>query len=142
MVLVIRLAITAFAIWLAARWVDGIDIIYPKDKDDWWEFVVLAGIASWVAWRGGHPDPRLYGDPAADGAMCGGALAMAATTGLLRVLSDLLVINGLMLMLTAKITETTEYGLRVDGFWTAVWGALVISIVNWLLGVLVPDGKD
>lgn len=35
-----------------------------------------------------HVTRSLYADPAADGAMCGGALAMAATTGLLRVLSD------------------------------------------------------
>ncbi|MCL4806993.1 MAG: hypothetical protein KJ062_04230 [Thermoanaerobaculia bacterium] len=26
--------------------------------------VLLAGLASWVAWRGAHPDPWLYGDPA------------------------------------------------------------------------------
>jgi hypothetical protein len=25
--------------------------------------VLLAGLASWVAWRGAHPDPWLYGDP-------------------------------------------------------------------------------
>ena len=128
MVLVIRLAITAFAIWLAARWVDGIDIIYPRDKDDWWEFVVLAGIAIVFTAVNALVKPivKLFSLP-----------LLILTLGLF-----LLVINGLMLMLTAKITETTEYGLRVDGFWTAVWGALVISIVNWLLGVLVPDGKD
>ena len=128
MVLVIRLAITAFAIWLAARWVDGIDIIYPKDKDDWWQFVVLAGIAIVFTAVNALVKPvvKLFSLP-----------LLILTLGLF-----LLVINGLMLLLTAKITETTEYGLRVDGFWTAVWGALVISIVNWLLGVLVPDGKD
>lgn len=125
MVLVIRLAITAFAIWLAARWVDGIDIIYPKDKDDWWQFVVLAGIAIVFTAVNALVKPvvKLLSLP-----------LLILTLGLF-----LLVINGLMLLLTAKITETTEYGLRVDGFWTAVWGALVISIVNWLLGVLVPD---
>ncbi|NMN97935.1 phage holin family protein [Antrihabitans stalactiti] len=128
MVLVIRLAITAFAIWLAARWVDGIDIIYPKEKDDWWQFVVLAGIAIVFTAVNALVKPvvKLFSLP-----------LLILTLGLF-----LLVINGLMLLLTAKITETTEYGLRVDGFWTAVWGALVISIVNWLLGVLVPDGKD
>lgn len=35
-----------------------------------------------------HLTRTLYDDPVADGAACGGALAMAATTGLLRILSD------------------------------------------------------
>lgn len=50
----------------------------------------------------------------------------------------LLVINALMLMLTSAITEHTPFGLHVEGFWTAVAGSVVISVVNWLLGVLVP----
>jgi putative membrane protein len=45
-----------------------------------------------------------------------------------------------MLWLTAKITETTSYGLRVEGFWAAVFGGIIVSVVNWVLGVLVPDG--
>ena len=52
-----------------------------------------------------------------------------------------LVINALMLMLTAWITSGTSYGLTVDGFWTAVWGALIISIVNFLLSAFVPDNR-
>jgi len=40
--------------------------------------VGLAAVASWVAWRGSHPDPRLYGDPAA---VAGAAKAGAAAAG-------------------------------------------------------------
>ena len=54
----------------------------------------------------------------------------------------LLVVNAFMLWLTAKITELTDYGLRVDGFWPALWGGVIISLVNWVLGILVPDGDD
>ncbi len=45
-----------------------------------------------------------------------------------------------MLWLTAKITETTDYGLRVDGFWAALAGAVIVTVVNWVLGILVPEG--
>lgn len=38
---------------------------------------LLVGIAFWVAWRGRHPDPRLYGDPAAGLAAGGAATAPA-----------------------------------------------------------------
>jgi putative membrane protein len=58
------------------------------------------------------------------------------TLGLIHI-----VINALMLWITAWITEnTTHWGLQIDDFWwTAIWAAIVLSIVNWLLSLLVPD---
>jgi putative membrane protein len=52
----------------------------------------------------------------------------------------LLVINGLMLWLTSRISEALDLGFRVDGFWAAFWGALVVSVVSTILGWMVPDG--
>lgn len=58
----------------------------------------------------------------------------------------LLVVNALMLMLTGWITTTiqpfgTEYD--VSGFWAAFIGAIVIGLVNWVLGMLIPGrGRD
>lgn len=51
----------------------------------------------------------------------------------------LLVINALMLLLTSRIAEALDLGFTVDGFWTAVLGSLVISVVSAVLGVLVDD---
>ena len=42
-----------------------------------------------------------------------------------------LVINGLLFWLVAAL----HVGLWVDGFWSAFWGALVMSIVSWLLSM-------
>lgn len=53
-----------------------------------------------------------------------------------------LVVNGLMLLLTSWISSHTSFGLTVDGFWTAVLAALVISIISLLLSVIVPDKKS
>jgi len=47
-----------------------------------------------------------------------------------------LVVNALMLMLTAWVTERWTWGLRVDSFGTAVIGALIISIVSVVLSVV------
>ena len=44
------------------------------------------------------------------------------------------VVNALMLMLTSWISEQIGLDFHVDGFWTAVWGSIVISIVSWLIG--------
>jgi len=29
---------------------------------------------------------------------------------------------------------------HVTGFWPAFWGAIIISLVGWLLGILIRDG--
>ena len=47
-----------------------------------------------------------------------------------------LVVNALMLMLTAWITEQTDWGLRIDNFGTAVLGALIVSVVSFVLSAV------
>ena len=49
------------------------------------------------------------------------------------------VINALMLMLTSWIADGLGLGFRVDGFGTALLGALIISVVTAILGSLVDD---
>lgn len=53
----------------------------------------------------------------------------------------LLVINALMLLLTGWIAGTVDIGFDVDGFWPALWGSLIITIVTALLDRVVDD-KD
>ncbi|CAM5397443.1 MULTISPECIES: phage holin family protein [Streptomyces] len=53
-----------------------------------------------------------------------------------------LVVNALMLLLTSWLAGQFELGFHVDGFWTAVLGGLIISVVSWALNVALPDRKD
>lgn len=48
-----------------------------------------------------------------------------------------LVINGAMLLLTARLTQN----FSVEGIWPAVIGSLVISIISMLLSVILKDDK-
>jgi putative membrane protein len=48
------------------------------------------------------------------------------------------VVNALMLMLTSWICDQLDVGFHVDGFWTAVFGGLVISVVSWIVGQVLP----
>ena len=50
-----------------------------------------------------------------------------------------LVVNGLMLWLTSSLSGVLGLGFHVGGFGAAFWGALVVSIVSTLLGMLVRD---
>ncbi|MFD9031452.1 phage holin family protein [Streptomyces sp. NPDC059567] len=51
-----------------------------------------------------------------------------------------LVINALMLLLTSWLADQLGLSFHVDGFWTAVLGGLIISVVSWALNVVLPDG--
>jgi putative membrane protein len=51
------------------------------------------------------------------------------------------VINALMLLLTSWLSKQLGLGFHVDGFFTALVGALVISIVTWVVEIVLPDRK-
>ncbi|MFE1444314.1 phage holin family protein [Streptomyces sp. NPDC058739] len=51
-----------------------------------------------------------------------------------------LVVNALMLLLTSWLADQFDLSFHVEGFWTAVLGGLIISIVSWALNVVLPDG--
>lgn len=52
----------------------------------------------------------------------------------------LLVVNALMLLLVAWVAEGVGLGFHVDGFWVALGGALVITLVERIVaGILVED---
>jgi putative membrane protein len=50
----------------------------------------------------------------------------------------LIVINALMLLLTSAIADGLGIGFHVEGFWTAVWGSIVISICLMVLESVFP----
>jgi putative membrane protein len=51
----------------------------------------------------------------------------------------LVVINALMLIFTAWLAGVLDVGFHVDGFWTAVGGSIVITVVTWGLDGLIGE---
>src|SRR6516225_5675808 len=51
----------------------------------------------------------------------------------------ILILNGLLLLLVPHVVA----GFHVDSFWSAFWGAIVISIVSWILSAFFrgSDGR-
>jgi putative membrane protein len=49
-------------------------------------------------------------------------------------------VNALMLLLTSWLADKLDLSFHVEGFWTAVLGGLIISVVSWALNVVLPDG--
>jgi putative membrane protein len=53
-----------------------------------------------------------------------------------------LVLNAVMLLMTARLGQLVGIDFHVDGFWTAFLGALVVSVVSVVLSwILIDDGK-
>jgi len=65
------------------------------------------------------------------------AVAVLLTLGLF-----LIVINALMLLLTSWISDQVDLGWSVDGFWTAVWGSIIVSIVSFVVNAFIPEKDD
>ncbi|WP_329315561.1 phage holin family protein [Streptomyces sp. NBC_01262] len=50
-----------------------------------------------------------------------------------------LVVNALMLLLTSWLSGKLSLDFHVEGFWAALLGGLIISIVSWALNMVLPD---
>ena len=54
----------------------------------------------------------------------------------------LLLINALMLLFTEWLAGLFDIDFYVNGFWTAVGGAIVITIVTWVVGLVFGDKTE
>ena len=120
MVLIVRVLVNALALWLASVIVDGIEFGEGSGQ----LILILAvavifGLVNAVI----RPIVRLFTLP-----------LTIITLGLFTF-----VINALMLLLTAWLSDLLNLQFEVAGFIPALLGALVISIVSFLMNVVLPD---
>jgi putative membrane protein len=119
---VLWVAVNALALAAATWLLDGIRVTGDDTTDQALTLVLVAlvfGVVNAVV----APIVKLLSLP-----------FIVLTLGLL-----LLVINALMLLLTEWISQQFGLGFRVDGFWTAVLGAIIITVTTWLLEIVLPD---
>jgi putative membrane protein len=66
-------------------------------------------------------------------------LILSAPLILLTLGFFILVLNGLLLLVVPHVVV----GFHVDSFWSAFWGAIVISIISWILSAFFrgSDGR-
>ncbi len=53
-----------------------------------------------------------------------------------------LLINAFLLWLTAWFTSFWSWGLRVEDFWWGVVAAIIISIINWVAGIILRPKRN
>ena len=54
----------------------------------------------------------------------------------------LIVINAGLLLLTSWLAQQFGIGWSVDGFWTAVIGSIIVSIVSFVLNAFLPNKNE
>jgi len=121
---VIRVVVAAFALWAATGLVDGVDVGGGTATS---RFLTLLGVAVLFGLVNAIVKPvvSLFSIP-----------VIVLTLGFFY-----LVVNALMLWLTSAIAGALDLPFSVSGFGAAFWGALVVSIVSWALGLLLPDRR-
>ncbi|GLZ33196.1 hypothetical protein Lesp02_53840 [Lentzea sp. NBRC 105346] len=53
-----------------------------------------------------------------------------------------LVVNALLFMLTGWIADQFGLPFRVDGFWPAFWGAIIVALTGWVLNLVYDKVTD
>ncbi len=120
MKLLLRLIITAIAMYAAVKLLPGLQF-----RGQWWQLGIVAlifGLLNALV----RPLLKFLTCP-----------LILLTLGLFT-----LVINAAMLWLTAAASEAFGINFRITDFWSAFWGALVISVVSAALNLLVSDEEE
>ncbi|HUD38969.1 MAG TPA: phage holin family protein [Streptosporangiaceae bacterium] len=118
--ILIKLVITAVALWLATVLIHGINLTTHSTTGKVGTLIVVAlifGIINAVL----KPIIKTIG-----------CLAYAITLGLISI-----VVNGLLFWLTSYIAGKLSVPFHITGFVPALLGALLVGIVGWLLSLIV-----
>ena len=106
--------------WVAVWIVDGFEF-----DGEWWQLLIVAvivGVSNAII----KPILQFFSLP-----------LILLTLGLF-----LIIVNALVLQLAVWFSgpDVFNLGLTSDGFWwTTFWASIVISIVGWILGAIIPD---
>ena len=121
---IIRTLAAAVALWVAVQVLDGIDVTAPENSVTYWGTLLVVALIFGLVNAIVKPIVKVLG-----------CALIVLTLGLF-----LLVINAAMLLLTSWIAGQLDIPFHVATFWPdAFIGAIIISIVSWLLGWLIPD---
>lgn len=118
----VRIVITAFALFVSTLVVPGIDLGGESAGGKVGTLLVVAllfGIINGVL----KPIIQALG--------CGFYIL---TLGLIS-----LVVNALLFLLVGWLAGQLELSFSVEGFWAGFFGAIVVAVVSFLLSVFVPD---
>ena len=119
----LHVLVTAVALAVAVWLVPGIELLTASDGKRVLTLVVVAlivGVVNAVI----KPIVKTIG-----------CLFYILTLGLIG-----LVVNGLLLWLASWAAGQLTLPFHITGVWPAFWGAIIVGVVSWVLGLVIPDG--
>jgi putative membrane protein len=123
--ILIHVVITAIALWVATLVVGGIEVASDSTPRKIGTLIVVAVVFGLI---------NAFLKPVVKKLGC---VFYIITLGLFA-----LVVNALLLWLASWVADRLNVPFHVSGFWAAFWGAIVVGLVSWLLGIVVPDDRD
>jgi putative membrane protein len=124
MKVLLRVAITAVALFVATAVVPGIQLLAGTTLSKVTTLVVVAlifGVTNTVL----KPVVKVLG-----------CVFYVLTLGLFG-----LVVNGLLLWLTSWVAGKLSEPFHITGFWPAFWGAIIVGLVGWLLSITLGENR-
>jgi putative membrane protein len=115
----VQVAINSIALWVAVVLIPGLSF-----SGEWWKLVLVA-VAFGLVNSYIRPILRVITLPIS-----------ILTLGIF-----LLVINAFMLMLVGAVSDQLNLGFVVSDFWAAFLGAIVVSIVGFLLATALAPAR-
>lgn len=118
----IRTLVTAVALWVATALLSGISVEGGNTGKDVLTLLgvsVIFGLVNAVL----KPLIKIFG-----------CVLYILTLGLIS-----LVVNALLFLFTSWIAGKLSLPFHVDGFWSAFWGAIIVGVVGWAIGLAIPD---
>ncbi|WP_181782579.1 phage holin family protein [Pseudonocardia pini] len=122
---IVRVVVVAIALWVATWLIDGIELGGATTASKIGTLVVVAlifGIVNSVL----KPILKILSCP-----------LYVLTLGLFG-----LVLNALLFWLVGTFSSSLGLPFVVDGFWPGFWGAIVVSVVGFVLHLVIPDSLD
>jgi putative membrane protein len=122
---VIRTVVTAIALWVATLIISGIEVSGAGPVANVFTLLLVALIFGLI---NAFLKPLIK---------IVGCVFYILTLGLIA-----LVVNALLFLLTGWLADVFNLPFQVDGFWSAFWGAIVVGVVSWLIGLAIPDRQS
>lgn len=122
--ILLRLAASAAAVWVATLILPGIQVNAETTAGTigtYFAIAILFGVVNAVI----RPIIKMVG-----------CSIYVLTLGLISF-----VVNGLLLLLTSWFAKLLDLPFHVDSFWSGILGAIVIGLVGWLLNLFIKNGS-
>ncbi len=122
MAFLVRWLVNAVALWVTTKVVSGIDVTGSSTGKNLLTLLIVAlifGLVNAII----KPIVKLVG-----------CVFYLLTLGLISFF-----VNALLFLLVDWIAGLVDLPFKIDGFWPAFWGAIVMALVSWAISLVIPD---